>query len=535
MILRIVRLALALAIACVMLAAPAAARTRVAPYIGVEQVLDVPLAGEGDVLTYTALAAGIDASASGRRVEGTASYRYERRVSWNDRRLDGDVHSGLARGDVALVPGLLTLQAGGIAMRAHTDVQGPAPDTISGGRDTATQIYAGFGGPSLATRVGALDLTASYRFGIVKVEDGFGYPALANGGRRLDPYGNSTSHNLSASVGMSPRMLPIGWTVSAGYEREQASPLSQRYRNEFLRGDVIVPVSPTVALTAGIGHEAITASQAAVRLDPDGIPEFDRRGRLIANDVAPRLTGYYFSGLLYDAGLTWRPSRRTTLVANVGRRYGDFALTGAFRHRTGPTSGFQVSVHNGLDSFGRSLNRTLSSMPTRFVVPRTGLSDRFDGCVFGDRGAGACFGNALQSLDTANYRARGVTGIYSAARGHVSVGVGASYDEHRYVAPKTAGSFALDGINDRSWSLQANLGFGLDPGSSVQNQLYVTRYASGFSDAPASTTVGVTTTYLKQFTDRLSGNAGVGFYAADRRRERAGAAAQLLLGLRYQF
>lgn len=71
-------------------------RVTATPYIELGQVLDADL-NSGDVLTYSTIAAGIDLAANTSRVNGQLSYRYERRIAWDDRIGDSDVHTGLAR------------------------------------------------------------------------------------------------------------------------------------------------------------------------------------------------------------------------------------------------------------------------------------------------------------------------------------------------------------------------------------------------------------------------------------------------------
>jgi hypothetical protein len=100
-------------------AAPAAAelRTGVQPYIEVQQVLNAEV-DSGDVLTYTGLAAGVDASLSTRRVRAQISYRYERRFAWREGLDDSDAHSGIAQLNATLIPNLLRVNAGALA-RGH--------------------------------------------------------------------------------------------------------------------------------------------------------------------------------------------------------------------------------------------------------------------------------------------------------------------------------------------------------------------------------------------------------------------------------
>ena len=71
-VLRVATLAAGL---CGIALTPASARHDVVPYLEVQQVVNADLNG-GDTLTYTAVAAGIDASVSTKRAEAQVSYRY---------------------------------------------------------------------------------------------------------------------------------------------------------------------------------------------------------------------------------------------------------------------------------------------------------------------------------------------------------------------------------------------------------------------------------------------------------------------------
>src|SRR3546814_10720344 len=56
-------------------------KIEVSPYLEVGQILSADLKNGGDVLTYTMLAAGVDAAIVTRRAEVAASLRYEHRIS----------------------------------------------------------------------------------------------------------------------------------------------------------------------------------------------------------------------------------------------------------------------------------------------------------------------------------------------------------------------------------------------------------------------------------------------------------------------
>ena len=515
--------------------APASAATRVVPYLEVPQVLDADLNGGGETLTYTQVSAGVDASISTRRVTATINYRYDRRFAWNHHLGDDDVHTGLARGSIQLVPKTLTLEAGAIATRTRSDIRGAAPAFFTGDNSNVTQVYGGYAGPTLSTEVGPLQVGASYRLGYVRADSDDDI-VLAPGQPRLDSFGDATSHDLSASVGMPTGVLPFGWTVSGGYQRETTSQLGQRYTGKYVRGDVVLPVSPTLALTAGVGYEAIRNSQRAPLRDAGGVPVVDRHGRYVSDKSQPRLLAYDQSGLIYDAGVIWRPNRHTTLVARVGHRYGGLSVTGSLEWRMSQNSGLQVTVYDGIDSVGRLLTRNLNSLPTSFELPRNPLLDNLGGCVFGTTpGTGGCLNGALQSLNTANFRNRGVTALYTLEHGRWTYGAGAGYAQRKYFAPLQGAFFSLDGVKDESWLVQVDAARQLSANSGIDAALFADWYKSGIPGSNDVTSVGATGSYYHVFGQHLTGQASAGIYSYDQDGFDSTVAAQLLLGLRYEF
>ena len=77
-------------------------RVEVTPYIEATQVVFADLQNGGDVLTYSTVAAGVDASIATRRAEAQVSLRYERLIGYDGGLEDQDTVTGLARGSVAL-------------------------------------------------------------------------------------------------------------------------------------------------------------------------------------------------------------------------------------------------------------------------------------------------------------------------------------------------------------------------------------------------------------------------------------------------
>jgi hypothetical protein len=115
------RLALgALATAFALGSSPALAevKTHVSPYIELQQVFSANI-DDGDVLTYTNVAAGVDAGLSTRRVQAQISYRYDRYISWENDSPDGDTHTGIAQLNADIIPNLLKANAGALATRSR--------------------------------------------------------------------------------------------------------------------------------------------------------------------------------------------------------------------------------------------------------------------------------------------------------------------------------------------------------------------------------------------------------------------------------
>jgi hypothetical protein len=494
------------------------------------------LSSPSDVLTYSTIAAGVDASVTGHRVEATVSYRYEYRIPWDKKKMDsGDVHSGIARGEYQLLPGKLNIEGGAMATRTRTDIRGAAPLILTGSTDNISQVYGFYGGPTLSTHVGPLQVGASYQLGYVKVQDQNSV-VLPAGSQRLDAFDHSLVQNAQGTVGMESGLLPFGWTVSGGWQREDASQLDQLYNGKYLRLDVTVPVTPHIALTGGIGYEDIKISERDVVRDGAGNPVRDANGRFVTDKSSPRLAFYDTDGLIYDAGIIWRPSPRTTLQARVGKRYGETAYTGSLDYQIDKNSGLQVGVYNGIQSFGRQLTSDLAALPTSFQVTRNPFSGDVNNCVFGTApGSGGCMEDAFQSISTSNFRARGVNALFSAKRGPWNMGVGVGYAERRYIAPVEGAFFSVDGVTDKSVTGEFTLTRQLTRTSGITGALYAAWYNPGIAQSSDVFAYGGTGTYFHTFGERLSAQASVGIYAYDQQAadETVSGAAQL--GMRYTF
>ena len=527
----------AAAIGALVLASPAAAQRRqvaVTPYIELGQVLDADL-NSGDVLTYSTVAVGVDVSAATPRTEAQLSYRYERRIAWDDSIGDDDVHTGLAQVAFKAAPGL-TLEAGAIATRARSDIRGAAPGVLVGNVDNISQVYSVYAGPSYSGHSGPVAITAAYQVGATKVESPSGDRFVATGQPARDVYDKAVNQVAAVSVGVSPgSVMPIGVTASAGYEREDGGQLDARFEGYHARGDVLAPISPYVALTAGVGYERIETSQRDAIYTSPGAPAVDRDGRFITDPNSPRRIAYRTDGVYYDAGVVWRPNRRTVAEAHVGKRYGSVSYTGTLSYQASQDVGFQLGVYDQVTTFGQQLRQGLHNLPTSFIAARDSFTQEYNGCVFGTSGKtpGGCLNDVFQSISTASYRARGVDAVLTAQRGRSTFGAGAGYANRRLYSPSTPG-VTLYAVEDQSYYGQLFYNRTLTPTSTIDANLFVNYYDPGVINALGVWSYGGTTSYGRSF-GRLTTSASAGIYAFDTGDVDTQWSAQALLAARYSF
>lgn len=522
----------ALLLACA--AQPALAqRARLSPYIEASQVLTADLSNGSDVLTYSTVAAGVDASIQSRRVEVQVSYKYERRFAYDGSLANDQTHSGLARAKARVAPGF-TLEGGAIATRTRADIRGDAPGTTQGRIRNSSQLYSAYAGPNVQTHIGPAFANAAYRFGYTKVEAP-GATGVDPNQPALDRFDDSKVHVATASIGVkSGVVLPVGITVSGSYTREDAGQLDQRFEGKYGRGDVVVPVLPTLALAGGVGYEKIQISQRDAVRTPGGTPVTDANGRFVTDKSSPRRLAYDFDGLFWDAGVIWRPGRRTFLEARVGRRYGSMSYTGSASYQLSAGSGVQIGVYDSVQTFGQQVNGALATLPTAFVTTTDPFGNEFGGCIYGTTGAaaGGCLNNVFASAATSAYRARGITGVAVLARGGTRLGIGGGYARRTFIAPRTVAGAAIDGTSDESYYLQ---GFGstdIGRNGSLSSSVFASYYTTDLA-SEAVLGWGANTAYTHRFGP-LGATASLGIFGFERDGS-SSAAAQALLGLRYGF
>lgn len=510
-------------------------RVDVIPYIELQQVLTADLNGNGDTVTYTSVAAGVAARVSTRRAEAQADVRYEHRIAWEKGLGDQNVVSGLARARVDVVPNRVSLEGGALATRARGDIGGAAPGLFVGDTSNTVDVYSIYAGPNVSLPVGEATLSAAYRVGYNRVENSNN--SVTVGGIAGDAYDDSTNQIASATIGVQPGVLPIGLALGVGYEREDVSLLDQRYERKWTRVDATVPVSPTLQLVGGVGYEDAKASQREVLRDAGGQPVIDNSGRFVTDPASPRRVNFDTDGLIYDAGVLWRPSHRTALEAHAGRRYGGFFFTGSYQQQIDSRTNLAFGAYQTFSSYGRRLTNALAGLPTQFDTYRNPLDGSLGSCVYGadNQGGGGCFDAALSGTTSANFVIRGVAGQLSTRRGGWDYGFSVGADQRRFKGRDLLGTINLEGVTDESYFASLSAGTQLDARSNFDMLAYLRYFDSELGNRSGVLGYGATAAYNRRFSRGLSGVAALGIYGSDQDSGLNDLVASALLGARYSF
>jgi hypothetical protein len=504
----------------------------VTPYIEVSQVALAELTGSGEILTYSTVAAGLDTSIQTRRAEAQLNVRYERVIGYDSGVPDQDNVTGIARGSVKIARGL-SLEAGGVATRSRVDSRGQAANSFFPITDNVTQVYSVYTGPSYSGQIGALGVNASYRAGYTRVEAEDTGP-LPPGQLPLSQFDDSVSHSAAVSVGMQPGPLPVGWSVSAGYDREDASQLDQRFESQYVRGDVTVPITSSLAVVGGIGYEKIEASERDAVRDANGAPVLDPDGRFVTNQASPRLLSFETDGIIWDVGVMWRPSDRTSVSASYGHRYGSDTYTGTLSYQPNERLGLSVSVYDTVSGFGGALNDSLAALPTQFRGSRNPLTGDINTCAFSQAGSN-CLNNALRTTSSAAFRSRGITASMVTKAGSWDTGLAVGYDRRKFLTAALGAQPELAGLVDENYFISGFLGKELDQRSRFETNVYANYNNPGFALAPDAYGFGANAAYYRQLWRGLSLSAAAGIDSYKQEQFDEEVTASAALGLRYSF
>ena len=506
----------------------------VEPYIEIAQVVTARNIPENETFTYTRVAVGVDASVLTKRSGGSVSLRYERHIDWGDDDAKGDFASGIANGYVSVAPGF-QFQAGALATRERYGRSGASVPGSQFDDDEVVQIYSVYAGPSMSTAVGDVELNANYRIGYSKV-DQENARFVAPGAPAEDLFDDSVVHNASASAKVKPgEVLPVGLGVSGSYYREDASNLDQRVEDMQVRATATLQVSPSVALTGAVGYEKVEISSRDAVRDADGFAVVGRGGNYVTDKASPRILSYDVDGLIWDVGVMWRPSRRTALTANVGRRYGSTSVTGTFSFAPNPRSSLNLAVYDNVAGFGGQLNSSLAALPTDFSAIRDPLTGDISGCV-ASLEAGNCLSSALGSLRSSAFRAKGVAANYAVRYGGITTGIGLGLDRRKFIAAPGTVLAQADGVVDENYWMEAYLTAQLNNRARFETNLYGNWIESGGTFSGDTRAWGANAAYYHSLTNRISARAALGIEGlTEPELSEDFWTASALVGVRYSF
>lgn len=508
-------------------------RAEITPYLGVDQTLVTDLAGgNGDTLTYTSVIVGVDASVRSRSTEVRANLTYQHQFSWTGDQPDSDVISGLVKARTGLAGRALQLEGGVLATRVRTDGFTGANGSLAGAA-SKSQVYSAYVGPTFTSRVGDIDVNAAYRLGYNRLEDGF--DSGISGAPQLDSFDESWTHVATASVGVQPDViLPIGIAVGVGYQREDAKQLDQRFEDKWGRLDITLPVTGDLAVVGGVGYQSIEISNRdALRDTITGAPVRDGSGRFVTDRNSPRLLSYDNDEMIWDVGIVWRPSRRTSLNLTVGHRYGSESVRGAFSWQPDERTSLTISLFDSVDSFGRALSGNLANLPDNFIVTRNPFSGDINGCAFG-AGGSSCFSDTLSGIRTANYRNRGLTATYAHNSGPWRYGLAVGYSRRKFLGEDPI-FVGVSGRSDENYFAAAALGYALDDRSGIDFNFYANEFKSGISGVADVFNAGAYISYHRRITRKLQGNASIGVDHAKAQGVDSVLTGLAQIGIRYSF
>jgi predicted porin len=508
-------------------------KTEIHPYLAVDQSVVADLSGgNGRTENFTSVSVGVDAHVQGHNSEVQANIAYQHQFSWTKGVPDQDVVTGIVSARTDVIRNALSIEAGALATRVRTDgFTGANGNLLSAG--SRSQVYSAYVGPTYRSHIGELEVNAAYRLGYNRLEDGA--DAALTGTPQVDSFDQSWNHYATASIGEQPGgTLPFGWAVGAGYEREDASQLDQRFEDAWGRVDLTYPVTPELAVVGGVGYEKIKISNRDALRDTTGTPIRDGGGRFITNTASPRLLAYDTSEVIWDAGILWKPSRRTSAQVTVGHRYGSMSYSGSITWQPDRRSSVNISLYDSVDSFGRSLTGDLANVPTNFSVSRNPFSSDIGGCAFGETAGGVCFNDSLSGIRTANFRNRGVSASYSRQAGPWSLGVGAGYSRRKLIANDTVFP-GINGSTDEYIFASAVVSYAIDEVSGIDANVYANQFNSGFAGVADVFNAGAYLTYHRTFMRKLQATASVGIDEAQRSGVDSVLTGLAQLGIRYQF
>jgi uncharacterized protein (PEP-CTERM system associated) len=505
-------------------------------FLDVQQLGEMQLSGAGsDDVTYTEVSGGATGRINNRRIVASASYRLSYRIPEVGDISKSVSQDGVMRLQANVIDEWLTVNTGAIVTRSRVAAGGSAPQFDSANPKNLTQTYSAFLQPSLVHRFGDLGVSASYRYAYTQNESGQTGGVIT--GLPTDRFSNSKAQQGELSFGMDNSSLPFDWSISSQYRRENTSNLAQHFRALSTTAEVKVPVTDFVALVGSGGYEQTRTSQRRALVDPlTGLPVLGKGGRFVVDPASPRLLTYDMDGLIGDAGIIWKPSRRTRLEARAGYRYGGLSVTGLIEMHPSEQSGVTVIVTDRIESFGQGVSGGLADAPANLDLGQTlDPASSYQNCLFGKSpGTGRCIGGALGQASASTYHERAATVIFNRRMRKWSVATSLGYTRRTYIDdPGTL--FSLDGVVDQSFFGDVSLTGQLTRNSGVSFSFSGNLFKNGQAGASDVLSGSFSSNYYRTFGRGIRAQASLAIESSKQDGVTADVSGRAQLGVQYQF
>ena len=181
---------------------------------------------------------------------------------------------------------------------------------------------------------------------------------------------------------------------------------------------------------------------------------------------------------------------------------------GSLSYQPNARASINVGVYDTISGFGGQINNALVALPTDFQAIRNPISGDLNGCVASLEG-GQCLGSVLNGLRSSTFRARGVAGTMGVKLGRLQAGVGAGYDERKYIGADGTVLESADGRSDEQIWAAAYVTGQLSENSGFGANVYANWLDSGLNNAGKSTGYGASASYYHNVTQHLSATAAV--------------------------
>lgn len=478
-----------------------------------------------DFNMITAVSPGVNIVADTRRIQAQLDYEFIRRFSWGDDLIDKGQHRLNANGQVDLIRRFLSLHAGGVITQTFRDWRGPlsvGPDQNNPNQATVGSYYVQ---PTVTRELGNFAVfDAHYRFSYSDVDNAgrslqIGEEAPPGSNFSLAPASDSTMQDAQAALSnrndSSARLI---WTLRGTYSADDREDLNEELRIYSGVFDVSYSLNRKFALLGSVGYEDITDEQDNFLVDPEtGFPVLDDEGRLQIDPTEPRRKVIDRSGMIWDVGFRYTPSRRTEVTLRGGRQYGGTVINGNITYQIREGVNLMVSYSESLNTFGRLFSGQLGGSPFAFMVDNTyrlGPSVIMIPTEFGVIPMPGTITNAT-------FRSRLGQARLSYNAGRTTATISGYYDRRNYLnASQSAGTdtpAAGNALSDRSdvtWGVTAGVSRDLGGGRSLNGNLYYSNLKYALSRERQDSVYGGSIGYHLKLTDRI--RAAADFYMLQR-------------------